>query len=149
MKPRGFEPLQLGAGTGDEFSLSGALTEGTAGTFTLEILDAGITSNPTNFTLMTFASTTFAQTNFTLELPTNVTGTLVETSTSLSITDLVEPKHSDAVSLPTPLDAELTGESVSSFNATAYTIPTPEPGVAVLPVLGASAVLGWRRHRSL
>ncbi|HEY3901222.1 MAG TPA: hypothetical protein VGM54_21615 [Chthoniobacter sp.] len=35
------------------------------------------------YTLATFASTTFIESDFTLELPVNYTGTLVETSTSL------------------------------------------------------------------
>jgi autotransporter-associated beta strand protein len=74
--------LQLGP-TGDELVLSGALTKGTLGTYTLDLIDAGIV--PGNYTLATFASTTFLSSNFTLELPAGYDGSLVETSTSLSI----------------------------------------------------------------
>jgi autotransporter-associated beta strand protein len=72
--------LQLGA-PGDELVLTGALTKGTAGTYAINIVDAGITQ--TTYTLATFASTTFAPTNFTLTLPAGDTGNLTLTSTSL------------------------------------------------------------------
>ncbi len=77
--------LQVGS-TADELLLSGALTKGTAGTFTIEIDDAGIVAG--NYTLATFASTTFSLSDFNLVLPANYTGTLVETLTSLSIQNL-------------------------------------------------------------
>ena len=83
--------LQLGAASGDQLNLTGALTKGTTGAFTIDLLNAGITTQ-TSYTLLTFASTTFSLSNFTLELPTvNFTGTLVENSTSLSITNLQDP----------------------------------------------------------
>jgi autotransporter-associated beta strand protein len=146
--------LQLGV-TADEFALTGALTKGTAGAFTLDLLDAGITQS--TYTLATFASTTFSLSDFVLELPANFTGTLVETKTSLVLENLVDTApHADSANIT----ASFAGDGAASFNqpadsSTAFTqsdtlsqaYPTPEPGSATLFSLAASLVLGWRRRR--
>jgi autotransporter-associated beta strand protein len=124
--------LQIGS-TADELLLSGALTKGTAGTFTIEIDDAGIVAG--NYTLATFASTTFSLSDFNLVLPTNYTGTLVETSTSLSIQNLQDPV---AVSDMPAIGDE--GTVLTPMNV-------PEPGSGLLLAFGGSALLAWRRRR--
>jgi autotransporter-associated beta strand protein len=150
--------LELGATTDDELVLTGALTKGTAGVFTIDLLNDGIASQ-TSYTLLTFASTTFSLSNFTLELPPGVTGMLVETSTSLSITNVAVgsselPAGGDE--LPTNASStpsEETGPLMTSSIATPGDLshseltPTPEPGGATLLVLGGGALLGWRRRR--
>jgi hypothetical protein len=101
---------------------------------------------------MTFASTTFVQTDFTLELPTNYTGTLVETSTSLMIENLVDPPphmeeadFSGGAHLTAP---ELMDTTISTPNNLTVS-PTPEPGSVALLAFGASALIGRRRRRSV
>jgi MYXO-CTERM domain-containing protein len=140
--------LELGATTGDELNLTGALTKGTAGTFTIDLLNVGITSQ-TSYTLLTFASTTFSLANFNIELPTGFSGTPVETSTGLSITNLEAlagelpvgdgSNAMNGMSMLPPGDAQqgVGGEIV----------PTPEPGGGSLLVLGVGTLLGWRRRR--
>jgi len=106
------------------------------------------------YTLVTFASTTFAATNFTLELPTGYVGTLVETSDSLQLDLTVAPAVvSSAVPEPA-LEASEDVVSGSAFTEPAVAAPqfsvtpTPEPGSAHLLGLGAGGLLGWRRRRS-
>lgn len=76
--------LQLGSSAGDALALTGAFNKGTAGSYTLDLIDAGVA--PGSYTLATYASTNFLPSNFTLELPAGYDGSLVQTSTSLSIT---------------------------------------------------------------
>ena len=71
---------------------------------------------PLTRALATFASTTFAQSNFTLELPTGDTGTLVETSTSLMLTMLHVEEPAGGATTPTPPVPDLPGASFSSFS---------------------------------
>jgi autotransporter-associated beta strand protein len=134
--------LQLGA-TGDELALSGALTKGAAGTFTLDILNAGITK--TTYTLATFTSTTFTLSDFTLDLPVNYTGTLVETSTSLILEDLLDPPPPAGVELPTSGLAD-NGNNGPTDSGISTVIPTPEPASTALLFLGVAALFGRRRR---
>jgi hypothetical protein len=137
--------LQIGPDAADALALTGALTKGAAGAFTIDLLDAGITGTPETYTLVTFGSTSFAQANFTLELPQNVTGMLVETKTGLEVENLVEAA---------PRGEMVAGEIAATSGAGAETemtqpggvdlIPTPEPGSAVLVFCGGVVLLGWR-----
>jgi autotransporter-associated beta strand protein len=144
--------LQLGP-TGDELVLTGALTKSATGTFTLNLLDAGITQ--TTYTLATFSSSTFAASNFTLELPTGDTGNLVKTATSLMLTMVSVEERAAGTSPTTPLlglssDLSASSSSPSSSNSDTTgtsVVPTPEPGSATLLTAGAGCVLGWRRRR--
>jgi hypothetical protein len=143
--------LQLGATTGDELNLSGALTKGTAGTFTIDLLNEGITTQ-TSYTLLTFASTTFHLSDFKLELPINFTGTLVETSTSLSITNLQDPPSelpapSNNLASGTSLTSDTSGSTDNSISPSSELIATPEPRSAMLLGFGGIYLLGWRRRR--
>ena len=146
--------LQLGA-TGDELVLTGALTKGTAGTYTLDLVNDTITQ--TSYILATFASTTFAQSNITLELPVGDTGTLVETSTSLMLTMLSVEEPAGGATPPTPPVPDIPGDSFSSFSPHSDSpasssdlglTPTPEPTSAALLAFGGAALLGWRRRRA-
>ncbi len=74
--------LELGTSS-DQLVLTGALTKGTAGAYTINISDVGGIGNQSAYTLSTFASTTFLASDFTLTLPAGFSGALVETSTSL------------------------------------------------------------------
>lgn len=151
--------LQLGV-TADKLALTGALTKGTLGTYTLDLLDAGITQS--TYTLATFASTTFSLSDFALELPANYTGTLVETKTSLMLENLVDnaPRGEDVRATPSfasdstsPIGQSIDASTISDspFTAgdttalTAY--PTPEPGSATLLAFAASVLLSSRRRR--
>lgn len=151
--------LQLGV-TGDKLALTGALTKGAAGTFTLDLIDAGITQS--TYTLATFASTTFAPSDFVLELPANYTGTLVETTTSLILENLVGPQpHGEAPGATSPFPSDANELSVPAIDASAFGLstlgtddsatlaitPAPEPASATLLAFGASVLLGWRRRR--
>jgi hypothetical protein len=146
--------LQLGTVSNDEVALSGALTKGTAGAYTFNLGNSLITKS--SYTLLTFASTTFSAGNFSLELPVDYTGTLVETSTSLIVEDLIftNPFPEPAADENTA-DGEsgepIAGEPVgtASNETVAETIaPTPEPGSAALLALGGGLLLGWRRRRA-
>jgi autotransporter-associated beta strand protein len=162
--------LQLGA-AGDELVLTGALTKGGTGTYQINILDAGLTQ--TSYTLATFASTTFAPTNFTLTLPAGDTGSLILTSTSLvlDVTSVAAGvPSSQRVAPPTYGDLTVTtstfgGTPVQTINSglsatdiapassltlspTVTLTPTPEPGAIGLLAVGALSLLGKRRrHR--
>ncbi len=144
--------LELGAnGVSDALALSGALTKGTAGSFDLILLDDGVTDTLSNYTLLTFKSTNFKLSDFNLELPANVTGTLVETSTSLMLDNAMDPPPTpgeDAVVADAPVSADSTEPAVSTPETIVVT-PTPEPGSAMLLSLGGIALLGWRRRRTL
>ena len=148
--------LELSPSKGDELALTGALTKGPGnGNYTLDLLDVGLSATATySFTLATFASTDFAPSDFTLELPTNFTGTLVETSTSLKIINFKDPPppsigNTDAfVPLPT-VESAITGSSTAERDASAslVAIAVPEPGSTALLSLGIGGILGWRRRR--
>jgi autotransporter-associated beta strand protein len=151
--------FQIGS-TADQLLLAGALTKSGTGTFTIDLENAGIVAG--NYPLITFASTSFSLSDFTVDFPTNFTGTLVETSTSLSIEDLHDP--SPAAQLPagnTPRDdfattlgsdpsAAPNPDAVPSSDFPAHQSelqPTPEPSSALLLAFGGSILLGWRRRR--
>ena len=78
--------------TPNELQLNGALTKGSAGVFTLDITGS-VSTTATNEVLITFTSTTFSLSDFKLELPANVTGTLAFNAgkTDLEIDNLVDP----------------------------------------------------------
>jgi autotransporter-associated beta strand protein len=139
--------FQIGSTT-DQLLLTGALTKGTAGAFTINIVNDTIVTG--SYTLATFASTTFSLSDFTLVLPNNVSGTLVENSQSLvlDITQAELPAHSE--DLTTPADAALASTAPdSSFNessALTTITPTPEPGSSVFLSLGLAGLLSFRRR---
>ncbi|HEY3837424.1 MAG TPA: autotransporter-associated beta strand repeat-containing protein, partial [Bryobacteraceae bacterium] len=137
--------LQLGASASDTLALTGALTKGSAGAYKLDLINAGLVSTDTyNLTLLTFASTTFSLADFTIELPVNYTGTLVETKTSLMIENLVDPPPSvESPALAAPGSTENTLDTPATLTVT----PTPEPGSATLLAFGAGALIGWRRRK--
>jgi hypothetical protein len=130
----------------DELILSGALTKGLAGTYDIEIDDAGITTG--NFTIATFASTTFAPADFTLQLPANATGSLIDNGHSL-VVDITGVTHNESLAAPDTLASADASPQDSAATPPAFTnvVATPEPGSAALLALGAPAVLGWRRRR--
>jgi hypothetical protein len=99
--------------------------------------------------LLTFASTTFSLSNFTLELPAGYTGTLVETSTSLWITNLQDPPpgHDELAATAIASNPDTNGSAANPFGESAGLIPAPEPSGALLLGLGSVAILCWRRHR--
>jgi fibronectin-binding autotransporter adhesin len=152
--------FQIGS-TSDELLLSGSLTKGTTGAFDLDILDAGI--SPGTYTLVTFASTTFAPADFTLQfpdaLPAGDNASLSETGKSLvlTITHSQLPARFDS-----PASSETGGElatggtllsGVGATDASNMTslgtnlTPAPEPASALLLGIGSCALLGWRRRR--
>jgi len=144
--------LELGAnGVSDELALSGALTKGSGGTFDLDIVDDGMTTTPADYTLLTFKSTNFQLSDFNLELPAGIAGTLVETSDSLMLDNAVNeelPAPAEGAALAdTPVSEDSTEPAVSTPETIVVT-PTPEPGSAMLLSLGGIALLGWRRRRS-
>jgi autotransporter-associated beta strand protein len=156
--------FQIGATT-DQILLSGALTKGTAGAFTLYIFDDGIVSG--NYTLMTFASTTFSLSDFNVVFPVNYTGTLVETSTSLSIQNLHDPPpgpgemplaadEGGTLAMSDPINAGAEPATINDGSRSTAAPgesepivppPVPEPGSGLLLAMGGSALLGWRRRR--
>jgi autotransporter-associated beta strand protein len=144
--------LQIGS-VADELVLNGKLTKGSAGIFTIDILDANI--QPGTYTLVTFATTTFSQSNFALELPANYEGTLVEMSNSLVLQNLMEdPAESQEVSqrasslaLLPPASAEIMHtESESLGSSRSDLVATPEPSAAVLLLFAGGIILGRRRR---
>jgi autotransporter-associated beta strand protein len=146
--------LQIGS-VSDELVLSGKLTKGSAGVFTIDILDAGI--QPGTYTLVTFSATTFAQSNFTLELPANYTGTLMETSTSLVLENLTElpvgsekaEARASSLALPASAPPEMAYPDSESFGSPGTDlVATPEPGGAVLLLFGGGIIFGHRRRRN-
>jgi hypothetical protein len=167
--------LQLGVAPNDEIKLTGALTKGSAGTFTIDIFDGGIPSTATDFTLMTFASTSFLPTSFKLELPASITGgTLVETATSLELEGVQEAPAQDEQpeggtlvvrqeTIPAPGTASIVlpsgdqpilamSDSLSSSSVVTQAVeltPTPEPGSTLLLAFGSAALVGWRRRRKV
>jgi hypothetical protein len=132
--------------------LTGALTKGSAGAYTLDILDdGGIPLD--SYTLATFASTTFLATSFTLDMPTGYVGHLVETKTSLTL-DVTsgsgqEPGHSESADLATAGNASAMPASTIDAGSSLSITPTPEPGSAMLLIFGGAALLGWRRRQRL
>ena len=86
--------LQLGASPSevDELALTGALTKGTAGLWTIEVLDANAPLTPTSYTLMTFGSTTFKSGDFQLvDGPGLTGGTLAIVGNTLMISGVEDP----------------------------------------------------------
>jgi len=151
--------LQISSGSiADALALSGALTKGTtAGGFTILISGTGVAGE--DYTLATFASTTFLSTNFKLQLPSGYAGTLVETATSLTLdlTSTTAPAAPAAAigfssALASPLIAEDTSAAIdnavgTNLTTTSTVVAAPEPGSAALLGLGGCALLGWRRRR--
>lgn len=151
--------LQLGA-PGDELVLTGALTKGSAGTYAIDILDAGLTQ--TSYPLVTFASTTFSSFDFTLNMPSGDTGVLVESGTSLTLQVLTvggSPSHAE---LPASTSSEFSisdtqsgqlafasdsGTSSSPTMTTSF-VATPEPGGIALLAVGSLPFFGKRRRRA-
>ena len=126
----------------DELRLSGPLTKGSAGAFTLDLLNASVGLTPVTETLLTFASTNFSLSDFTLQLPMDVTGTLAfnANKTALEIENLVDPPTGQ--SLPSS-----SGDSGAPANAgidVANATPTPEPSSAALMLLGTGLLFGRR-----
>jgi autotransporter-associated beta strand protein len=126
--------------TADELMLTGALTKGTAGTFTIQIDNENIAAG--NYTLLTFASTTFSLSDFTVQYPVNFTGTLVETGTSLSIQNLHDPPPG-SVEMPAADLAPASSPSEELISPAGV----PEPTSAMLLAFGGGVLLGWRRRR--
>ncbi|HEY3901505.1 MAG TPA: autotransporter-associated beta strand repeat-containing protein [Chthoniobacter sp.] len=143
--------FQIGPSTADELLLTGALTKGTAGTFTIDIENDGLATG--NYILAAFSSTTFSLSDFTLDLPNSVSGILVENSKSLllDITQAELPAHTEEI--PTTTDSGLATASITdpssaiSFTPSEPLQPTPEPGSALLLAFGGATLLGWRRRR--
>jgi autotransporter-associated beta strand protein len=145
--------FQLGS-TADELVMSGSLIKNTAGTFTIDLLKAGTLGQ--NYTLMTFSGTNFVASDFTLELPAGYSATLIETTTSLSLTSILTGEEPAAGVSPTPGRSDLPDDLGSSFppgfDSPAVpglsASPAPEPGSAALLAFGGATLLGWRRRRS-
>jgi autotransporter-associated beta strand protein/predicted outer membrane repeat protein len=149
--------FQIGA-KADELLLSGALTKNTPSPFDIDILAAnGGSTIPTGtYTLLKFASTTFAQSDFTLQLPVGISGNLLETKNALEL-QITHNEFPHAESVPSladissaPADSDLPTSTLST-NAptdefTALT-PTPEPGSALLLACGGTLLLVHRRRR--
>jgi hypothetical protein len=142
--------LQIGSTT-DEILLTGTLTKGTGTGFTINIENDTIVTG--NYTLATFASTTFSLSDFTLDLPNGVSAILVENSKSLvlDITSAQLPAHGEETSTDSDLSngvvVNTTSGSSSSFTPSEPLQPTPEPGSALLLAFGGATLLGWRRRR--
>jgi hypothetical protein len=151
--------LQLGAASADELILSEVLMKGSAGTFTLNLIDAGVGLTPVTETLMTFSSTTFSLANFHVVLPADVSGTLVETKTSLEIQNLVALPRSVrglAESQPEAVTADFASTDFTPSSAmdsqladqpVMAVMPAPEPDAVALLAFGGASLLGWRRRR--
>jgi autotransporter-associated beta strand protein len=140
--------LQLSDTMDDALVLSGAMTKGSAGTYTLDLLNAGLVStNNYNLTLITFASTTFTAANFNVELPTNYTGQLVVASTSLEIENLTDPPPGMSDEPVAQAELPAAGTEGSDLSTPSNLTPTPEPGSTFLLAFGGAALLGWRRRR--
>jgi fibronectin-binding autotransporter adhesin len=144
--------FQLGApSVEDELLLSGPLTKGNSGSWTIDLLDApGVPLTPTNYTLMTFTSTTFAASNFTLsDGPGLIGGTLAIVGNSLVVDNIMDPPHSGDADVSGGADLTVTGSPGNTVSTpdTLTVTPTPEPGSATLLVLGGAALLAWRRRR--
>ncbi len=148
--------MQISSGSiEDALALSGALTKGTAGTFTLQITGAGVAGE--NYTIATFGSSTFTAANFTLDMPAGYAATLVKTATSLTldltsttsfalIHSLAAPPVTFSSSFSnTTNDPNAGSGGLSSLNLTPA--PAPEPGSAALLAFGAVALVGWRRRK--
>jgi autotransporter-associated beta strand protein len=157
--------FSAGPSVSTELILSGPLTKGTAGTFNINVNDAGVGTTPVTETLITFTSTTFQLSDFHLDLIGLITGTLAfnSTHTALEIDNLVDPPPGPAQEPavePTPSPAptqDLATESVpnpiettavapGAGNAGVNLIATPEPGTAVLTLLGLAPLLARRRR---
>jgi autotransporter-associated beta strand protein len=151
-------PIDSSPGTSDLLALAGDLTQGSGNQFTLNIVDADLGNVSGNYTLMTFASTTFSLsdlTEFNLVLPTNLTGTLVLTATDLEIDNVVDNGMTDSSSPDAAMAANNAVLDTSTPNLTSgfsdspsVLTPTPEPGSGLLLAFGGSVLLGWRRRRS-
>lgn len=150
------------ADTSDEIVLSGALTKAGAGTWNIQLEDVGLAHtglvSSKIYTLLTFSSTNLTLANFNLELPLFVGGTLVETKTSLLLEDVVampfplsgsgpaeEPAEGGEISLVAG-GAEAPAGGLGSSSELSSLTPAPEPGSALLLVLGGSVFLGRRRR---
>ena len=135
--------FQIGA-TADEMILSGALTKGTGSTFDIDIFDTGLV--PGNYTLLTFGSTNFSLADFTLELPPNYSGNLVETSTSLVLQNLHGPTSMKPMSAPDTTPSTFDDITSASELSLGQAVPAPEPNSALLLTLGIGSLLGQRRR---
>jgi autotransporter-associated beta strand protein len=138
---------------GGTISGPGALTKTGSGTLTL----TGVNTYAGGTAIS--SGTTFASTNFTLEMPLGDVGQLTKTSTSL-ILDVEsgsgqEPAHSLSADLVASGGSAETSAPTIGFSADSATpsssslTPTPEPGSALLLAFGGVTLLGWRRRRVL
>jgi autotransporter-associated beta strand protein len=143
--------------TADELILSGALTKGTTGTYTINLINMGVGTTPTTETLMTFASTTFKITDFNVVFPIDVTGTLAFNAghTALEIDNLHDPPppppapaDEPTIANPNILTAPISSDSGPSDSGFAP-LPTPEPGSGALLLVGLTTLTGRRRRRLL
>jgi autotransporter-associated beta strand protein len=135
--PGGTLVLQLGGQADDALALTGALTKGTtgagAGAFTIDIEDPASISLG-DFTLATFTKTNFSVADFTLELPGNYSGHLLETAKSL----VLDVESGSGFQTATTFDA--TGDSSQLSTV-------PEPGSATLLAFAGASLLARRRRR--
>jgi len=144
--------FQIGS-KADELDLSGAFTKGSGNTFDIDILAANGASTISDgtYTLLQFGSTTFAQGDFHLELPDNVSGMLLETKTALELEIMSSelPTSALATSSPDGTSNELPAPTftASSSNSELTLTPAPEPGSALLLVCGSSLFLTRHRRR--
>ena len=148
--------LQLGSTSFDALALTGALTKGTAGAYTLDILDDGGIPLDQLYRWRPLPSTTFAATTFTLDMPGNYVGNLVVTSTKLTLDVTAgsgeQPAHEDSVASSDPITSGdptdiSTPTGFGSDTLSPASPPTPEPGSALLLAFGGAGLLGWRRRR--
>jgi len=136
--------------------LTGALTKGTtgagAGAFTIDIEDPASISLG-DFTLATFTKTNFSVADFTLELPGNYSGHLLETAKSL----VLDVESGSGFQAATTFDEDSLASEASplpevnpAFSATgdsSQLSTVPEPGSATLLAFAGASLLARRRRR--
>ena len=101
--------LQIDGAASDQLALTGALTKGSGSGFNLELTFPSVTQK--KYTLVTFASTDFLASDFTLFLPTGYSGSLLETATELDLVLAFSaggPIIQNAAPVGTPVIADFT-----------------------------------------